>query len=80
MIRVASVILGIVLLFGCSKEAPKPEAKSSAAPAAATTAAGPEPVICCQTGAMKGTSTKSLCESNKCSKVVADSECPMLKK
>lgn len=83
-----------VLATGCDKkdEAPKPAASATAAATAAAASGAPvakaanpaaananDPVVCCKFGAVKGSSTKKVCEDGK-GTVVPDAECPTLKK
>jgi hypothetical protein len=54
-------------------------AAKNAAPGAAAAANANDPIVCCKFGAVKGSSTKKVCEDGK-GTVVPDAECPMLKK
>lgn len=74
--------------IGCDKKddaatgAAASASASGTTPAAKAASGGPaanDPVVCCKFGGVKGSSTKKACETGK-GEVVADSECPTLKK
>jgi hypothetical protein len=82
----AFALLAVVSSFGCDKKeeggkatAASASASTPAAKAASGGSAADDPVVCCKFGGVKGSSTKKACETGK-GEVVADSECPTLKK
>jgi len=93
MTKFGFAVIGLVVLStGCDKKddagaggaasaaagSAAPAAKA-AAPVGAKVAAANDPIVCCKFGAVKGSSTKKVCEDGK-GTVVPDAECPTLKK